>query len=673
MIFKIAYRNIKKSIKDYAIYFFTVMIGVAIFYVFNAIKTQTAMLKLGQSSSEITSLLTNLLSAVSILVSIILGALIIYANSFLIKRRHKEFGVYIMLGMEKKQVSFILFLETLLVGLFSLLVGLVLGAILSQGMGLLVVHMFKVDMSRFHFVFSLHAMIKTIVYFGIMYLIVMLFNTISISKVQVISLLRKKENEEMKLGHPLLSSAIFIIGVGILSYAYYLVTNQNALSKLLEKNVSGIFLPIILGVIATFMIIFGFSTIAIMIVKHSKLYHKGLNTFTVTQISSQIKTMTVSLSLITLMLFFTICLLSTSSNLTRSINTFYSKTNTCDVSIRAWNTTGSLASMLKDHHYNVNEHLKDYVEVKGYQSKLNEVNYAKLFGSKSGLSKQTFASYEKMPLEMLSVSNYNKLAKALHEKQYTLKKDHYLVICDASGAKDYFNKGLSEKPVLTINHHKLQPQYLTSQSGRTDLSSYSSGILIVSDNVFQNIKGYDSTTYLLGNYRGNDEKEEALLNQTLKDMTKNRQENDFNYVSYTKLSLQASSTGLRVIVTFIALYIGIIFLISSAAILALKALTHMNDSQSRYIILNKIGCEKHELHGSILKQNLVLFLIPLILACIHSVAGLKFTSYFTDMMGSGNAATPAVSTMLILAAIYGGYFLVTYVLCRNMCDHYIDQ
>lgn len=156
-------------------------------------------------------------------------------------------------------------------------------------------------------------------------------------------------------------------------------------------------------------------------------------------------------------------------------------------------------------------------------------------------------------------------------------------------------------------------------------------------------------------------------------MTKNRQENDFNYVSYTKLSLQASSTGLRVIVTFIALYIGIIFLISSAAILALKALTHMNDSQSRYIILNKIGCEKHELHGSILKQNLVLFLIPLILACIHSVAGLKFTSYFTDMMGSGNAAKPAVSTMLILAAIYGGYFLVTYVLCRNMCDHYIDQ
>lgn len=196
MIFKIAYRNIKKSIKDYAIYFFTVMIGVAIFYVFNAIETQTVMLQLGQSTADVTRLLTNLLSAVSIFVSVILGALIIYANSFLIKRRHKEFGVYIMLGMEKKQVSFILFLETLLVGLFSLLIGLLLGAVLSQGMGILVVHMFKTNMSKFRFVFSFPAMVKTIIYFGIMYLIVMLFNTIAISKVQVITLLRKKKTKK---------------------------------------------------------------------------------------------------------------------------------------------------------------------------------------------------------------------------------------------------------------------------------------------------------------------------------------------------------------------------------------------------------------------------------------------------------------------------------------------
>lgn len=684
MIFKIAYRNIKKSIKDYAIYFFTVMIGVAIFYVFNAIETQTVMLQLGQSTADVTRLLTNLLSAVSIFVSVILGALIIYANSFLIKRRHKEFGVYIMLGMEKKQVSFILFLETLLIGLFSLLIGLLLGAVLSQGMGILVVHMFKANMSKFRFVFSFPAMVKTIIYFGIMYLIVMLFNTIAISKVQVITLLRKKENEEIKLGHPLLSALIFIIGVGILSYSYYLVANEKALMKLLNKSVSSIFFPIGLGVIATFMIIFAFSTLSIMIVKHSKLYRKSLNTFTVTQISSEIKTMTVSLSLITLMLFFTISLLSTSSNLTRSFNSIYGKYNACDLSIRAWNTSGSLSSMLKSNGYNVQDHLKNNIEVQGYQTNKNELTYAKLLGNKSGLSKEILASYSSTPVEMIGVSDYNKLAKVLHEKQYTLKDNQYLIIC-SNNAKTYVNKGLSRRPVFTINNHKMSPKYTTTQSGRTDLNGYSEGILIVSDQVLANIKDHTTVSYFLGNYKGNKEQEEALIKKTLTAMTsklnfKNHLEESSNhleessgYIIYTKLGLQSQSTGLRVVVTFIALYIGMIFLISSAAILALKALTHMNDSQSRYIILNKIGCEKRALHRSILQQNLVLFLIPLVLASIHSVAGLKFSSFILTSLGTAGNATPSVSTFLILAVIYGGYFLVTYVLCRNMCDHYIDQ
>ena len=89
MIYKIAYNNIKKSIKDYAVYFFTVMLGVAVFYVFNAIGTQGAMLKINKSSSQLITMMTNVLSGVSVLVSIVLGFLIIYANSFLIKRRRK--------------------------------------------------------------------------------------------------------------------------------------------------------------------------------------------------------------------------------------------------------------------------------------------------------------------------------------------------------------------------------------------------------------------------------------------------------------------------------------------------------------------------------------------------------------------------------------------------------
>ena len=129
MLFKLSLKNIKRSIKDYAIYFFTLVLGVAIFYVFNAIDSQTVMLDITSSTYEIIKLMTNILSGVSVFVSFILGFLIIYASRFLIKRRNKEFGIYLTLGMGKRKISSILLLETLFIGLISLFIGLGLGII----------------------------------------------------------------------------------------------------------------------------------------------------------------------------------------------------------------------------------------------------------------------------------------------------------------------------------------------------------------------------------------------------------------------------------------------------------------------------------------------------------------------------------------------------------------
>lgn len=115
MLFKLSIKNITKSIKDYAIYFFTLVLGVAIFYVFNAIDSQTVMLNVSSSTSEIIRLMTTILGGVSVFVSFILGFLIIYASRFLIKRRNKEFGIYLTLGMSKRKISLILFFETLII------------------------------------------------------------------------------------------------------------------------------------------------------------------------------------------------------------------------------------------------------------------------------------------------------------------------------------------------------------------------------------------------------------------------------------------------------------------------------------------------------------------------------------------------------------------------------
>ena len=165
MHFNMALKNIKKSFKDYSVYFLTLILGVAIFYVFNALDGQEAMLKLNSTQKQIMDLMNQFLSGVSIFVAIILGFLIIYASNFLIKKRKKEFGIYLTLGMSKKDVSKILLSETILIGIISLFVGLSLGLFLSQFMSLIVAKLFEVDMSKFEFVFSYKAMIKTIIYY----------------------------------------------------------------------------------------------------------------------------------------------------------------------------------------------------------------------------------------------------------------------------------------------------------------------------------------------------------------------------------------------------------------------------------------------------------------------------------------------------------------------------
>lgn len=120
MLFKIALKNMGKSIRDYAVYFFTIVIGVAIFYIFNSLESQTVMMNVSKDTREIIKMMITIMSGLSVFVSFVLAFLIIYANRFLMKRRNREFGIYLTLGMGKQKVSTILVLETLVVGIGSL-------------------------------------------------------------------------------------------------------------------------------------------------------------------------------------------------------------------------------------------------------------------------------------------------------------------------------------------------------------------------------------------------------------------------------------------------------------------------------------------------------------------------------------------------------------------------
>ncbi len=202
----------KKSFKDYAIYFLTLVLGVAIFYMFNSLDSQQAMLQVSESTREMIQLLVELLGMVSVFIAIILGFLIVYANNFLINRRKREFGIYMILGMGRRQISGIILLETILIGILSLAVGIFIGVFASQFMSILVAKLFEANMSEFTFVFSMESCIKTCIYFAVMYIAVIIFNILTISRYKLINLLTAiKKNEKVKIKNPIISILVFII------------------------------------------------------------------------------------------------------------------------------------------------------------------------------------------------------------------------------------------------------------------------------------------------------------------------------------------------------------------------------------------------------------------------------------------------------------------------------
>lgn len=246
----------KKSFKDYAIYFLTLVLGVAIFYMFNSLDSQQAMLQVSESQKQIINLMIEVLGVVSVFVAVVLGLLIVYANNFLINRRKKEFGIYMTLGMGKRQISKIILLETILVGILSLIAGIVIGVFASQFMSILVGKMFEADMSNFQFVFSQDACIKTCICFAVVYVAVMIFNTFTISRYKLINLLTAiKKNEEVKIKNPVISILIFIIAVAVLSYAYWIVTG--GINKL--NSMDKLIWPILMGIGSTIAIFWSLS------------------------------------------------------------------------------------------------------------------------------------------------------------------------------------------------------------------------------------------------------------------------------------------------------------------------------------------------------------------------------------------------------------------------------
>lgn len=672
MLFKLSIKNIKKSFKDYAIYFFTLILGVAIFYVFNAIESQTVMLNITSSTRNIIDMMVTMLDGVSIVVSLILGFLIIYASRFLIKRRNREFGIYMTLGMSKRKISTILLFETILIGILSSIVGLAIGFLLSQAMSLFVANMFEADLTNFAFTFSKSACIKTFIYFGITYVFVMAFNTVSISKCKLIDLLHKdKKNEKVSLKNPLLSTLVFVLSIIVLGIAYYLVTDGIKYLNTADK----LFIPILMGIISTFTLFWSLSGLILKIYASFKgSYYRGLNSFTVRQISSKINTTVFSMSIICLMLFVTICVLSSALSIKNSMSKNVEELSPVDIQVyKNVDTHGTLEDEVQVRAMSTRESLKTI----GFNfDDLKDITEVSVYSTPSLTIKDSLGStYEstKDELEMLTyykgeelmkISDYNKIAKLYGREEYSLREDEYMIIANFDSWISVRDKALKANTKINLMERTLTPKFDTCKEGILFIggSKTNTGIIIVPDNaVDESLKIID---VLSANYRAADKESRYNIEEKIENLEGNEYTKNMKISS--KIATYEASIGLGGLVTFIGLYLGVIFLISSAAILALKELSESSDNKERYRMLRKIGADEHLIDIALFKTIAILFIFPLLVAIIHSIFGIRFCVFILETFGTDKLLPSIIMAAGVIVLIYGGYFLLTYLTSKNI-------
>lgn len=672
MYFRLAVKNVKKSFRDYMIYFLTLAFAICLFYSFNSFQAQQAVMELSQSQHEIIESVQGLIKTLSMFVAVVLGFLIIYANNFLIKRRKKELGLYTLLGMPKHHISRVLVYETFMIGLLSLIAGLLAGLFVSQLLTIITANLFEAALN-YSFIFSTDATKMTIIAFAMIFFIIMIFNIFILNRYQLIDLLTAdKKNETLKAKNIYLSILMFLLSLVILGFTYWYALSEgmNALMQLQIIAPAGI-----IGTILFFMALSGF--LLKFGQSSKKLYYRKLNMFVLRQINASINSNFVSMSIVCIMLLFSIGALATGTNLNRTINSTIQLATPFDCSYgvydSAYNDKDYLIDLsnLKEDLKIDNRDIQEEYFIHDYRSDITFASFKPYVDDSFVPDDQFEEAFEVIPL-----SEMNIMRKVYGLEPLTLKPGEALMFTSSELIRDVVDDIVVEQPTFTLYGHSLRlrgerPEMINL--GTTlNTSTTLIGVCVADELIPADAELY--SMYWNVNLKDGVDQEQfsEMVNQRVSEYNKtNDGEESRQYMPSASTSAQAvqeNSKGLSVIMTYIGLYLGLIFLLASAVILALQQLSQATDNKHRYQILNKIGAEKRMISQSVFLQLSIYFFMPLLLAIVHSVVGIQVVNSIVVVFGESDLFLSSLVTGGMILLIYGAYFLFTYFGYRHILE-----
>lgn len=689
MLVRLAFGNIRRTLRDYAIYAVTLVLGVAVFYAFNTITVQADFLE-GDVSDMFVGV-RDLMETITVALALVMGFLMVYANNYLMRRRSKELGLYQVLGMRPGQVNAVLVLETLSVGALSLAVGLGAGMLLSQLMVFLTAALFRSNVSHFHFFVSPEALALTLGCFVLMFLVMMVFNVRTLRHVRLVDLMgRGRRNEGGHARGLAVSVPLFLLGLALVVVAYVRLTRQGIPGFGTDSS-SGrpdFYLTTLLVTVGTVLLFFGLSGVATGLLSHlRRFYWRGLRMFTVRQVAARVNTASVSMAVIAMLLFLAMASVTSGMVVVNMVNQQVEGETSFDASVvgvgfpQDSTQAPDLAQGMRSVDIDPSE-LGIYAQV--------NLRFPIAWSSDPDASVRTFADvqeaggftladiahavgeeptgtlaeYADMQVPfVVSLTDYNAVRALCGRDAVQVASGRYLMLRgDDAGANHILDKALQRGYAFDVAGETLVPaqdSLITDASALVDGANGLLCVLVVPDDVAAKCTVYMPVLDINYGPGADVQAADALMRGDRVDSLL-EDELGFSVLIHTATGIVQDSVSTRGLITYLAIYIGFVLVVACAAILAIQQLSAASDAVTSYRTLAELGCPEGLVFGSLRAQATVSFVLPLVVGIAHSACALNVVDRSLGQLGLVGAARSSALATAIFVLVYGGYLAITY-------------
>lgn len=686
MLAKLACANVRKSARDFAVYFITLVLGIAVFYAFNSIAGSAAVASLSEDTRKMVELLSAMISFVSVFIAVILGFLMIYANRFLIRRRNKEFALYMTLGMQKSDLLKLSAMETLIVGAVSLVAGVCVGIGIAQALSAITVALFEGGtIEGVAFSIAPEALVKTVCAFAAVFVITVFLNTGHLFKAKLIDLLNaEKKAERFRLRSGVLSLLLFALSCAIIGMSYKLLI-ENGFVSLSPKFAAATALVCV----GTVLLFYSLSGLLLRIGQMIKpLYLRGLNMVALRHLSARANTAFASMSVIALTLFLAMTSVCGGIGICQAANANVDKGSRYDVSVRAYYfEPGSpeeqrARDFVEAHGFDMAAGLKDSfaADAPAWDTMVDRsaqidyydsgVTFGQLDALLDGKTLADFAGndvtneYVNTHLSLTTLSQVNDALELAGLPRLSLEKGECALLADSAITSEYLAEVVKTHATLSIGGRDLRivPELWTPCLETTGFPMQV-GLVVVSD---EDLPEQGAPLSSILNIQCKPGSSDTFFECVKTVSASDNPEVQPIAMAQSVDQVRSQTRGLTGVVSYLALYIGFVLVIACASILAIQQLTDASDNARCFQLLAKLGASSGMITGTLFKEVAAHFLLPLLVGLAHTFCAMSVVVNVVKVFGSLDIGFVSAVAIVSFLVLYGAYFLVTLFSARSI-------